>query len=286
MAPGEQQNRPAIDRNLVDCQNEQARRGRPCEEDRPQQRYPAKIKGTADLHLRPTHGIPFGRGFEGRPEVLDFERSVSGGGGDGNGLAVDRGEAVPEDLVALNDGVQALLERRDIEKARDAPGERHVVDGIRRLRFAQEPEAFLGKREGPRPSRTTWTRGGAATCSLFRFPAAPRCRSAEACFGRAEPRPPDPCLLPLYRQRYGDRHPAARIRCARRAGQRACKRLSISSAPGTPGPRRIRRPGARRSGTVRLLEHAGDRLSLAQTDLEAEKRLGFEEFRRVMDQRA
>src|ERR1035441_2347590 len=67
------------------------------------------------------------------PGLIDSKRKVSSEGDDGNRPAVDRGKARSEDLMAMDDGFQALLEGSDVEKARDSPSERYVVGGARRL---------------------------------------------------------------------------------------------------------------------------------------------------------
>jgi hypothetical protein len=129
----EEEHGSAVEDDLVDGQNEEVRRGRPPEENRSQQRTSLEIEGTADFHPRPMHDVPFTLGFGRHPEVLDSKRKVSSESDDGNRPAVDRGKARSEDLMAMDDGFQALLEGSDVEKARDSPSERYVVGGARRL---------------------------------------------------------------------------------------------------------------------------------------------------------
>ena len=252
--PGEQQNRPAVDRDLVDRQNEQVRRGRPHEEDRSQHWPSAQIVGTTDLRPRETHDVLVRRDFGCRPEILDSEGNSSRRSDDGDGPAVDRRKAGPEDLVALDDRVQTPLEDRDIERTRDSPGERHVVHGIRRLRLTQEPESFLGKRERP-PSVVSDADEG-------------RTRDLQPL--QISGRPPDVVTLrrvsplrsrgpgtPVSFHCTGDDTAIGTTRQGPAAPANRVARSLISSARGTPEPRPLHRRSARCPGTVPLSPAGG-----------------------------
>ena len=47
--------------------------------------------------------------------------------------------------MATDDLVEAVLKRRNVERAGNAHGARHVVERIARLQLIQKPQPLLGK---------------------------------------------------------------------------------------------------------------------------------------------
>src|SRR5204862_61727 len=80
-------------------------------------------------------------------------------------------EGGAERLVAADDLVEDPAERRDVERAVDAEGQRDVVQRAARLELVEEPEPLLRERRGE--GAVAGTIGpGSASCSARRSAAA------------------------------------------------------------------------------------------------------------------
>jgi hypothetical protein len=93
-------------------------------------------------------------------EAGDRKGEVDGGLEPGDGLTVHHAEGGAEDVVTREDGVQRLLQRRDVEVSVQALHQRHEIRRVVGVELGQEPQALLRKGERHfRLARRTQERG-------------------------------------------------------------------------------------------------------------------------------
>ncbi len=114
------------------------------------QRASGEIKRPLGFFHRQSQRLSLAFRSRQAPQVGERDRQSQRGRDDLNWLIAFGRKRCPQNFVAVDDLIEASLQRRHVERARKPHGNRDVVERASRLQLIEEPQALLGegKRQG------------------------------------------------------------------------------------------------------------------------------------------